>query len=244
MLSEPELQLICQNAKEKGIFVIGLGDLKQPSSDFGKKEKFSSGIEDCIYVSTPTLTTTMRAQRIAKVDNADLMGRKLDSIIHKAQTNPSVNLEERDKEISKFKLFYATGENGEVYGDMTVQDKKALLDKLEAFKKLDGTIAIITDRVGEYASFAVPGKVEIVDYKNRAGGEWDYVLVDADLDKYSRDHKYLLARDLYTLTQRSTTATIIKETPKLKEIATFEKDQTKSQEIKIDNSEIKSFTDW
>ena len=244
MLSEPELQLICQNAKEKGIFVIGLGDLKQPSSDFGKKEKFSSGIEDCVYVSTPTLTTTMRAQRIAKVDNADLMGRKLDSIIHKAQTNPSVNLEERDKEISKFKLFYATGENGEVYGDMTVQDKKALLDKLEAFKKLDGTIAIITDRVGEYASFAVPGKVEIVDYKNRAGGEWDYVLVDADLDKYSRDHKYLLARDLYTLTQRSTTATIIKETPKLKEIATFEKDQTKSQEIKINNSEIKSFTDW
>lgn len=244
MLSEPELQLICQNAKEKGIFVIGLGDLKQPSSDFGKKEKFSSGIEDCIYVSTPTLTTTMRAQRIAKVDNADLMGRKLDDIIHKAQTNPSVNLDERDKEISKFKLVYATEENGEVYGDMTVSDKKALLDKLEAFKKLDGTIAIITDRVGEYASLAVPGKVEIVDYKNRAGGEWDYVLVDADLDKYSRGHKYLLARDLYTLTQRSTTATIIKETPKLKEIATFEKDQTKSQEIKIEDSEIASFTSW
>ena len=244
MLSEPELQLICQNAKEKGIFVIGLGDLKQPSSDFGKKEKHSSGIEDCIYVSTPTLTTTMRAQRIAKVDNAELMGRELDDIIHKAQTNPSVNLEERDKEISKFKLFYATGENGEVYGDMIVSDKKALLDKLEAFKKLDGTIAIITDRVGEYTNLAVPGKVEIVDYKNRAGGEWDYVLVDADLDKYSRDHKYLLARDLYTLTQRSTTATIIKETPKLKEIATFEKDQTKSQEIKINNSEIESFTNW
>ncbi len=244
MLSEPELQLICQNAKEKGIFVIGLGDLKQPSSDFGKKEKFSSGIEDCIYVSTPTLTTTMRSQRIAKVDNADLMGRKLDDIIHKAQTNPSVNLEERDKEISKFKLFYATEENGEVYGDMTVSDKKVLLDKLEAFKKLDGTIAIITDRVGEYASLAVPGKVEIVDYKNRAGGEWDYVLVDVDLDKYSRGHKYLLARDLYTLTQRSTTATIIKETPKLKEIVTFEKDQTKSQEIKIENSEIASFTSW
>lgn len=244
MLSEPELQLICQNAKENGIFVIGLGDLKQPSSDFGKKEKHSSGIEDCIYVSTPTLTTTMRAQRIAKVENADIMGRKLDSIIYKAQINPSVNLEERDKEISKFKLFYAAGENGEVYGDTTVSDKKALLDKLEAFKKLDGTIAIITDRVGEYTSFAVPGKIEIVDYKNRAGGEWDYVLVDADLDKYSRDHKYLLARDLYTLTQRSTTATIIKETPKLKEIATFEKDQTKSQEVKIENSEIKSFTSW
>ena len=244
MLSEPELQLICQNAKEKGIFVIGLGDLKQPSSDFGKKEKFSSGIEDCIYVATPTLTTTMRSQRIAKVDNADLMSRKLDDIIHKAQTNPSVNLEERDKEISKFKLVYSTGENGEVYGDMTVSDKKALLDKLEAFKKLDGTIAIITDRVGEYASLAVPGKVEIVDYKNRAGGEWDYVLVDTDLDKYSRGHNYLLARDLYTLTQRSTTATIIKETPKLKEIATFEKDQTKSQEIKIENSEIASFTSW
>ena len=244
MLSEPELQLICQNAKEKGIFVIGLGDLKQPSSDFGKTDKFSSGIEDCIYVSTPTLTTTMRAQRIAKVDNAESMGRKLDDIIHKAQTDPSVNLEERDKEIEKFKLTYATEENGEVYGDMTVPNKKALLDKLEAFKKLNGTIAIITDRVGEYTSLAVPGKVEIVDYKNRAGGEWDYVLVDVDLDKYSRGHKYLLARDLYTLTQRSTTATIIKETPKLKEIATFEKDQTKSQEIKIENSEIASFTNW
>lgn len=244
MLSEPELQLICQNAKEKGIFVIGLGDLKQPSSDFGKTDKFSSGIEDCIYASTPTLTTTMRAQRIAKVDNAESMGRKLDDIIHKAQTDPSVNLEERDKEIEKFKLTYATEENGEVYGDMTVPNKKALLDKLEAFKKLNGTIAIITDRVGEYTSLAIPGKVEIVDYKNRAGGEWDYVLVDVDLDKYSRGHKYLLARDLYTLTQRSTTATIIKETPKLKEIATFEKDQTKSQEIKIENSEIASFTNW
>lgn len=244
MLSEPELQLICQNAREEGIFVIGLGDLKQPSSDFGKKEKFSSGIEDCIYVSTPTLTTTMRAQRIAKVENADLMGRKLDDIIRKAQTDPSVNLDERDKEIEKFKLVYATEENGEVYGDMIVSDKKALLDKLEAFKKLDGTIAIITDRVGEYTSLAVPGKVEIVDYKDRAGGEWDYVLVDADLDKYSRGHKYLLARDLYTLTQRSTTATIIKETPKLKEIATFEKDKTKSQEVKIENSEIESFTSW
>ena len=244
MLSEPELQLICQNAREEGIFVIGLGDLKQPSSDFGKKKKFSSGIEDCIYVSTPTLTTTMRAQRIAKVENADLMGRKLDDIIHKAQTNPSVNLDERDKEIEKFRLVYAAEENGEVYGDMIVSDKKALLDKLEAFKKLDGTIAIITDRVGEYTSLAIPGKVEIVDYKDRAGGEWDYVLVDADLDKYSRGHKYLLARDLYTLTQRSTTATIIKETPRLKEIATFEKDQTKSQEVKIENSEIESFTSW
>ena len=244
MLSEPELQLICQNAKEKGIFVIGLGDLKQPSSDFGKTDKFSSGIEDCVYVSTPTLTTTMRAQRIAKVDNAELMGRKLDDIIHKAQTDPSVNLEERDKEIEKFKLTYATEENGEVYGDMTVPNKKVLLDKLETFKKLNGTIAIITDRVGEYTNLAIPGKVEIIDYKNRAGGEWDYVLVDADIDKYSRGHKYLLARDLYTLTQRSTTATIIKETPKLKEITTFEKDQTKSQEIKIENSEIASFTNW
>lgn len=244
MPSEPELQLICQNAREEGIFVIGLGDLKQPSSDFGKKKKFSSGIEDCMYVSTPTLTTTMRAQRIAKVENADSMGRKLDNIIHKAQTNPSVNLDERDKEIEKFKLFYATEESGEVYGDTTVSDKKALLDKLETFKKLDGTIAIITDRVGEYTNLAVPGKVEIVDYKDRAGGEWDYVIVDADLDKYSRGHNYLLARDLYTLTQRSTTATIIKETPKLKEIATFEKDQTKSQEVKIENSEIESFTNW
>lgn len=258
-LSEAELARISADAEDNNVFIIGAGDLKQPGTNVqgfdkneGKQIVHSSGIEDCLYVKTPTLTTSMRSQTIAKVENTKKLGDALDAVINEAQQKPEISLKERaalvTENLKDAKLYYwENPKTGELSGDMGVTSQEELDLKIKTLSALDGTVAIISDHVGDYNKYAKDGKVMLVPYEKRAGGEYDYVIVDVDFAKHdSRDgsiNAYLLAQDFYTLTQRSRRGTVIK-TNDATSMFKFVPDENKQQSIKFDESEIKSFTEW
>ena len=110
-LTEAELFRISADALDNNIFIIGAGDLKQPGTtvDAGGHSRVT-GLEDTIYTATPTLTTSMRALAIAKVENANVLGTALDTVIKKSQINPEATLDtfaaDTKAELAKIKLSY------------------------------------------------------------------------------------------------------------------------------------------
>lgn len=258
-LTEPELQRICMDAEEKNILVIGAGDLKQPGTTVsglnneGKNTSLSSGIEDCYFIKTPTLTTSMRSQTIAKVENTKKLSDALDAVLSTVQQDPTKTVPERANLVKeRFKdetklYYYEDPKTGDLAGDMGVESQEDFEKRLQSLSSLDGTVAIITDHPGDYTKYAKDGKVFIVPYEKRAGGEYDYVLVDVDFTKHnSRNgeiNAYLLTQDFYTLTQRSRKGTVIKTSPSTS-MFKFISDETKRQSIQIDPSELRAFVEW
>ena len=255
-LTEAELAFITSDANERGIFVIGMGDLKQPGVNIslGNEKVHSSGIDDCIFVSTPILTTSMRSQTIAKVENTENLSIALDKAISDTQKNPNAGIKERadiiGNEIKNPLYYYEDPKTGELSGDMNVNTDEEFDAKIQSISALDkSTIIIVEDsEVGKYKKYEVPGKVSVIPYSRRAGVEADYVLVNVDLKKYnSRNgeiNKFLLAQDFYTLTQRSRLGTVIKTSPEINSVFSFKSDETKSAKVIIDSSQIKDFSDW
>lgn len=252
MLSEPELDRLSDDARDNNIFILGLGDLKQPGADLSDGEKqHSSGLEDCAFVRTPTLTTSMRAQTVAQVDNTNLLSNALETVLDKVQEDPNISLGNRDtivvEELKSPKLYYYENpNNGEVIGTMSVKTTDQIVSKLDQLSKLSGKVLVITDNVGTYEKYK-SDKVEVISYEKRAGVEADYVIVDVDLKSHnSRDNKisnYLLTRDFYTLTQRATKGTIIKVSDDIN-LFSFVGDETKAADVSIDETAIKEFTEW
>jgi hypothetical protein len=79
-IPERNLKILIDWAKENNVFVFGLGDRKQNGNTelFGT-EIATSSIEDCVYLSGPELTESIRVANIAKLSNLS----KLNSIITK-----------------------------------------------------------------------------------------------------------------------------------------------------------------
>lgn len=251
-LTEAELDRICADAEDAGIFIIGAGDLKQPPTSINL---IPTGIEDCNFVRTPSLSVSMRAGVIAKVLNADLLGNALDTVLKEAQTNPELTLNDRDGLIdSNLKnaelYYYYDSESGKIYGDMQTNDDADFNEKIKRVTALDGVkigIIVDADKVAEYKiKYNLPGKVDIVPYEKRAGGEWDYVFVDVDLKAHNKSvrgvSKYLLTQDVYTLTQRSRLGTLIKSGDL--DLFTFKNDPNKINEISIPKTESEEFRKW
>ena len=253
-LSESELKGITLNAKNNNIIVVGLGDLKQPGLNVVVgNDKKSTGIEDCLYRKSPTLTTSMRSLTLAKVENTTLMSSALDKVIEEAQKDPNINIDQRANLVNEYlknaTLYYYESEDGSLSGDMSVKTKEELVSKIQKLTSVlkgEETLGIITDKPGDYKKFEVPGKVQVIDYKDRAGGEWDYVVVDADLKaNNSRNgsiNSYLLTQDLYTLTQRSKYGTVIKLDDNVN-LFKFKSDENKKQIVSFDKN-IPDFFKW
>ena len=178
-LSESELKGITLNAKNNNIIVVGLGDLKQPGLNVAVgNDKKSTGIEDCLYRKSPTLTTSMRSLTLAKVDNTTLMSSALDKVIEEAQKDPNININQRANLVNEYlknaTLYYYESADGSLSGDMSVKTKEELVSKIQKLTSVlkdKETLGIITDKPGDYKKFEVPGKVQVIDYKDRAGGE-------------------------------------------------------------------------
>lgn len=254
-LSEAELTRLSADAQRHGIFIIGMGDLKQPSTTFrakneGKTEFRTSGLEDTYFVKTPTLTTSMRAQTIAKKENTNLMANALDAVINIATEHPEMPLSERsnllNSNLKSRDLYYWEDKNtGEVFGDMKVSSSKDLETYINNLSKL-GTVGIIYTGTNKYKQFEVPGKVFTIPYEKRAGGEYDYVISDVDFKEVdSRNGKidsYLFTQDLYTITQRSRKGSVIKIEGD--SLFNFVPDETKAQVSIISDTERDSFMKW
>ena len=260
-LTEAELARLSADANDNNTFIIGLGDIKQPGTDVPVKNKsnenvmHSSGIEDCAYVSTPVLTTSMRPQTLAKAENTALLSTALDHVIDIVQEKPETTLETRDNLVKetlakKNTLYYYENKNtGELSGDMAVSSNEELIQKLQAFSQFDDETLIIADddKIGTYSKYQ-SDKVKVIPYSKRAGVEADYVIVDVDFKKHdsrgSSISPYLLAQDFYTLTQRSRKGTVIKTIPEINNIFNFTSDENKNQTIKVTLNQIKDFGTW
>lgn len=251
-LSEAELKDITTNARLENIFVLGLGDLKQPGVDIkiSEKKSLSSSIEDCLFVSTPVLTTSMRAQSIAQFENADKLGKILENALAEddiADRTKIVN------EIDGSLYYYDDPETGVMVGAMSVDTQEQIDSKIKTLTEIVNNtdkedLIIITEdnETGKYDKYK-SNKVKIVPYKERAGVEATYVIVDVDFTKHdSRDgqiNNFLLARDLYTLTQRATKGTVIKVNDNVGPF-TFVSDKNKASIITLDKASVEDFTRW
>lgn len=104
--------------------------------------------------------------------------------------------------------YYETGDT--IFGEKIVDPDFNMKEMIEKYKS-KGEVAIITDKVSNYTG--IPG-VKVVPYHKMQGMETDYVFVDVDFAANNTFggsvSKYAMLRDLYTISQRSRVASIIK----------------------------------
>lgn len=225
LFTEPELKLITQYAKSNGIIVVGLGDNIQNSAKVFTDETFteagttekdtnkswhSTGLEDCRYFGSSYLTATLRATNEAKYQNFETFNNVLSDIMGKWNEKRELPFSDLDSFVpANITLkYYETADS--IFGEKIVSDDddfKELIDKYKA----KGEVAIITDNLSKYTGIS---GVKVVPYHKMQGMETDYVFVDVDFANNNtfggKFSKYAMLRDLYTISQRSRVASIIK----------------------------------
>ena len=225
LFTESELQHLSDYAQRNGILIVGLGDDTQNSakvfsgkyiskdgSSTTKKESWhSTGLEDCLYFSAPFLTASLRNSNLAKFENFNVFSKILDDIRMKWRGKRELSFQELDAFVpSNLEINYFEKDNI-IYGEKIVADDTDLKELANKYKDKGRTV-IITDDLNKYQGLR---DIEIKSYHEMQGGEWDYVLVDVDFRKNNtiggRFSKYSALRDLYTLSQRSKTVSIIKD---------------------------------
>ena len=211
--NEVELKLLSEYAKKHDIFIIGLGDFKQTASKNegtfkGETKMISNGIEDFVSLRTPSPTASLRASNVAKLDNYNIINSILESVEREYSLHPEWSSANIDAELSKYLStpidikYHSEGKR--IVGEKFVDSEDALRKEIERVKGL-GSILIIADDTSKYS--AIDG-VTIRPSTNVNGGEFDYVFVDKKWSDHN-DSKFDLMRDLYTVSQRSTQATIM-----------------------------------
>lgn len=217
-------------AQREGAVIFALGDLKQnqasnevtvydSESKQSKKSQLNNGIEDFIGIRCPLLTTSLRAGNEAKFLNATVLDQKLSSVLNNSEDAHSItdfdNIFNREN-TNGFVLNYFDSPDGfQFVGEkITNRDEAGIL--LRRFASYpDVRIAYVTVVKG----FTLPtdlsekktskGNDTITLFTNPGaiqGGEYDYIIIDK---KWNTNSTFNLARDLYTLTQRSTKGSVI-----------------------------------
>lgn len=226
LFTEAELKLITKYAKDHGIIIVGLGDNIQNSAkvftdeiltEGGVIEKESSkswhstGLEDCRYFGSSYLTATLRATNEAKYKNFDTFNRSLSEIMDKWNEKRELTFADLDQFVPSIISikYYETGDT--IFGEKIVNEDNDLKELINKYKN-KGEVAVITDDISKYTGIT---GVKIVPYHKMQGMETDYVFVDVDFAKNNTFgngvSKYALLRDLYTISQRSRVASIIKD---------------------------------
>lgn len=247
--NEVELKLLSEYAEKHGIFIIGLGDFKQTASKNegtikGEVQMVSNGIEDFVSLRTPSPTASLRASNVAKLDNYNIINSILEAVEREYSLHPEWGSNDVDKELAKYlstpiEIKYHS-EGKRIVGEKFVDSEEALRKEIERVKGL-GSILIISDDVTKYS--AIDG-VTVRPSTNVNGGEFDYVFVD----KKWMDHnssKFDLMRDLYTVSQRSTQATIMIDYGITNALAILSKDSPESNAPYVmSDKEREAFRKW
>lgn len=217
-------------AQREGAVIFALGDLKQnqasnevtvydSESKQSKKSQLNNGIEDFIGIRCPLLTTSLRAGNEAKFLNAVVLDQKLSSVLNNSEDAHSItdfdNIFNRENTNGFVLNYFDSPDGSQFVGEkITNRDEAGIL--LRRFASYpDVRIAYVTDIKG----FTLPtdlaekktskGDETITLFTNPGaiqGGEYDYIIIDK---KWDTNSTFNLARDLYTLTQRSTKGSII-----------------------------------
>lgn len=223
------LKAVSDYAIKDNAIVVALGDPFQNSGKLSYLGKnittgkdttvtVSDGYEDCFGIKSPYLIANFRSSCRAKVDNYSkllyLISTTNDEVIEKYDAATQTNVDDvydTIKKDSTIRLVYA--ERGDkLYGDRIVSEEtkfQELLDKAiasgeEVLIVVDGTTA------SKYSSdkYSKNSKVRIASAKEAQGGEYTYVFMDKEVS-IKTDGKYNTVRDLYTLSQRGTRASVV-----------------------------------
>jgi hypothetical protein len=110
--------------------------------------------------------------------------------------------------IDSGKFIGYTDVNGKIYGDIAISDNEIVntIYKLKNIQ-IDGNparIAIITDDESKYAGHADGDQVVIQTPKKAQGGQWDYVIVDADMQfNLGSNDLFGSLKEFYTIMTRA-----------------------------------------
>ena len=217
-------------AQREGAVIFALGDLKQnqasdevtvydSESKQSKKSQLNNGIEDFLGIRCPLLTTSLRAGNEAKFQNATVLDQKLSSVLNNSEDAHNINdfnnIFNRENTNGFVLNYFDSPDGSQFVGEkITNRDEAGIL--LRRFASYpDVRIAYVTD----VKNFTLPTDLSekktskgdktitlFTDPGAIQGGEYDYIIIDKN---WNTNSTFNLARDLYTLTQRSTKGSVI-----------------------------------
>lgn len=213
-ISERDLQLLNAWAKANNVVVIAVGDRKQNGININGE---TSGIEDCLYITGPELTESIRMKNIAKAVNVRTLATPIRKTLNFWIDNPAAKSSELETIVDTYikdgieLIYYDTTDT--FVGDKFINatDFNEYVEKfkrLSANKHEDGKfrVAIITssENLGKYKDTGCT----IISSEKVQGGEFDYVIIDKNFTR-DNNRKLDLLRDLYTLIGRASEGSII-----------------------------------
>lgn len=249
--SEGKLQVLSKLGDVFGVKYIISGDRKQngefaldPDSKPGAKTYSSTGVEDCIISTAMELTSTIRAENVAQLNNVLALGEKVDRGFSFYRENRDANGKTISEKvgIEPVELEYSEGDDFFV-GTKTIgsiTDAKAYVNK---FKKLAGdkTILIISDHKDDYKNLQGDKQILVLDAHAAQGGEFDYVIVD----KRFEGNRYDQFRDINTILSRAKIGSVVVNKPEIKSlINTNSKDKSLATEPTTISSSADQLTTW
>lgn len=274
LLTEAELKEMSAWAEANGVFIIGLGDPKQngaivkinteKTNEDGTKEtvtdSYASGIEDCAYFKSPMLITSLRNENLAKTTNFNTMDSTLFNIWQEWSNHRDWGIKSVDKLVpEKVSLKYYE-DSVHFFGEKLVNDDLDLVAEAKKYAtKFPGKeIGIIYDTnvKANYDGIKedlAKQNIRLIAFDEMQGDELDYIFVDVDFLSHSkasgRSSKYLLLKNLYTVSQRSKIGSIIKR-DNINAINDFSiidnetSDPKLNQEFSINERQIQSFKEY
>ena len=222
--SEGELQILCAIAEKLNIGLILSGDLHQqyavrPYKSGDDILMASTGLEDCWYLATPTLATSMRSANkgMRQINNS------FDTLLDKYETvakeyPAKQNRIPADDVINISLPNYESG-SGFYGGKVITNDVSDWIQKFKNFASSLDTkqprIGIITDS-DKYDSYKSED-VTIIRPNEVQGQEFDYVIIDIDLSNDIYKDLYVRLKSLNTWFGRAKRGFVINDDPRLKE---------------------------
>lgn len=218
LFTEAELDVLSKWAKSRGVLILALGDPLQNAAKVQidrtlangttRKESQNSGIEDCVYMSSPMLTASLRVINLAQKTNFENLYNRLYATYVESTKHGAWNIGQYDSNLNTDDLTIEFYESPSVIFGSKIVDNIDLISEARK-KKTNNSVAIIYDESTEskYKNLDEDGII-LVPYNNMQGREFDYVFVDVDWKEHSRlsntyVSKYNAMRDFYTVTQRA-----------------------------------------
>lgn len=256
--SEAELQVLCEAAKQSGVFILLTGDLNQQYALRNYKDGdnvlvSTSGLEDCIYGATPMLTTSMRASNEGMFVDTQLFNIELNKAVNTVKANPSIATDDviRPDAHLSINLQYHETPTG-FAGMKVVDDIKEYITKFDNFTKLNSTkpnVVIITDS-DKYDALQ-NDNVIILRPEAVQGREFQYAVIDVDLSGGIYEPKFTRLKAINTWLSRARNGSVIASKPRLNEVGSFEISSSdvpgasRSIDSKNDRpEELEAYKDW
>lgn len=235
-LSERELQILSYWASVNNIILVGLGDRKQNRKREVTKDKkvWRSGIEDCIYVSGPELTSSIRNNNIAKQLNLEKLTVLLNNVLAEYKQKPWLSLDQLDTILKNHvkansvptRIVWYEEKGKSFVGEKFIEEKD-MMEYVDEFVTLSTNlrkelkdederkpkVLLITDKADKYLALEEKG-VTVMNSNKAQGGEYDYVIIDKT---FSKESTFEALQDLYTSISRSRIGTVIVGNKKLQD---------------------------